>query len=314
MSSFTPSQIYSPLDNNDHEPSFSLNSNDINYMPKLSNELSFMEDNNSQTDDYNVGINKVNIDNAIYEAFGNNNNVDLDNDDIIEEYDNCVIEINQSQINLNSNQQKKLGRKREDSELPGEHNALSEDNMIRKYKIYNIETIRIKINSELKKTPISIEIEGKKYKVNQLLKINQEFAKNITVNEMRKFFNSDLKSIFSIDISDLYKNYPKNYNQLAIQKLYEENKTNVTCILNKNVLDCFKYFRKDKDVFFNQDYYCLKGIEKRFENLPQHLRNKKFNEGYINKFIELIKDYENIIERKSPRRARTNNETKDISY
>jgi len=289
MSSFTPSQIYSPLDNNDHEPSFSLNSSDINYMPKLSNELSFMEDNNSQTDDYNVGINKVNIDNAIYEAFGNNNNVDLDNDDIIEEYDNCVIEINQSQINLNSNQQKKLGRKREDSELPGEHNALSEDNMIRKYKIYNIETILIKINSELKKTPISIEIEGKKYKVNQLLKINQEFAKNITVNEMRKFFNSDLKSIFSIDISDLYKNYPKNYN-------------------------CFKYFRKDKDVFFNQDYYCLKGIEKRFENLPQHLRNKKFNEGYINKFIELIKDYENIIERKSPRRARTNNETKDISY
>ena len=320
MTDLILSQSYSPVENS--ELSFELNYTDINYSPQLSNELSLIENSNTLTDNINNDINQINYDNALNEVFGNNHNIDSENDDISERNSNVHIEIDNSQMNSNSNHQKFLGRKRKDSESTGDHNEYSEDNMLRKFKIYNIETFRTKINSELKTTPVFIENNGKKYEAKKLLKIKQEFAKNITVNETRNFLNKKIKTIFSADISDLYKNYPKNYNQLVIEKLYEEKKTNVTCILEKSGLECIKYFRKDKDAFSNEENSCLSGIEKRYESLPKDLRKKGFKDDYIKKFFEIIKDFENIIEKKSPRKARstkktkikTNNETKDVSY
>jgi hypothetical protein len=315
MTDLILSQSYSPVENS--ELSFELNYTDINYSPQLSNELSLIENSNTLTDNINNDINQINYDNALYEVFGNNHNIDSENDDISERNSNVHIEIDNSQMNSNSNHQKFLGRKRKDSESTGDHNEYSEDNMLRKFKIYNIETFRTKINSELKTTPVFIENNGKKYEAKKLLKINQEFAKNITVNEARNFLNNKIKTIFSVDISDLYKNYPKNYNKLVIEKLYEENKTNVTCILEKSGLECIKYFRKDKDAFSNEENSCLSGIEKRYERLPKDLRKKGFKDDYIKKFFEIIKDFENIIEKKSPRKprkTRTNNETIDVSY
>jgi hypothetical protein len=307
MTDLILSQSYSPVENS--ELSFELNYTDINYSPQLSNELSLIENSNTLTDN-------INYDNALYEVFGNNHNIDSENDDISERNSNVHIEIDNSQMNSNSNHQKFLGRKRKDSKSTGDHNEYSEDNLLRKFKIYNIETFRTKINSELKTTPVFIENNGKKYEAKKLLKIKQEFAKNITVNETRNFLNKKIKTIFSADISDLYKNYPKNYNQLVIEKLYEENKTNVTCILEKSVLECIKYFRKDEDAFSNEENSCLKGIERRYESLPQDLRKKGFKDDYIKSFFKLVKDFENIIEKKSPRRARrtrTNNEAIDVS-
>ena len=287
----------------------------INYKPQLSDELLLIENSNALTDNINIDINKINFYKAFNEVFGNN--IDSENDDISERNSNVHIEINNSQMNSNSNHQKSLGRKRKESESTGDHNEYSEDNMLRKFKIYNIETFRIKINSELKKTPVFIEIDGKKYEAKKLLKINQEFAKDITVNESRNFLNKKIKRIFSVDISDLYKNYPKNYNNLVIEKIYEENKTNLTCILEKSGLECTKYFRKDEDAFSKEENSCLNGIESRYESLPQYLRKKGFKEDYIKRFFEIIKDFENIIEKKSPRKPRkerTNNETIDVSY
>ena len=286
MTDLILSQSYSPVENS--ELSFELNYTDINYSPQLSNELSLIENSNTLTDNINNDINQINYDNALNEVFGNNHNIDSENDDISERNSNVHIEIDNSQMNSNSNHQKFLGRKRKGSESTGDHNEYSEDNMLRKFKIYNIETFRTKINSELKTTPVFIENNGKKYEAKKLLKIKQEFAKNITVNETRNFINKKIKTIFSADISDLYKNYPKNYNQLVIKKLYEENKTNVTCILEKTGLECIKYSRKDEDAFFNEENSCLNGIEKRYENLPQYLRKKGFQEDYIKNFIELI--------------------------
>lgn len=308
MFNFNLSPRYSSID--DFELSSELNFSGKNYSPNLSIELSLIENCSDLTDNRNVDNN---IDNVLYKLFGNNQNID---DDILWGKNNVYIEINNSKINSNSNHHNLLGRKKKGSESAGEHNEYSEDNMIRKFKIYNIDTFITKINSELKKTPVFIENNGKKYKANKLKKINYDFVKNITVNEIRNFLNNKLKTILSVDISNLYKNYPKNYNQLVIKKLYEENKTNVTCILEKTGLECIKYSRKDEDAFFNEENSCLNGIEKRYESLPQYLRKKGFQEDYINNFIELIKDFENIIEKKTPRRARrtkANNETKDVS-
>ena len=309
MTNLILSQNYSPIENSELELSFEFNYSKINYSPQLSNELSLIENSNTLTDN-------INYDNALYEVFGNNHNIDSENDDISERNSNVHIEIDNSQMNSNSNHQKFLGRKRKDSKSTGDHNEYSEDNLLRKFKIYNIETFRTKINSELKTTPVFIENNGKKYEAKKLLKINQKFAKDITVNEARNFLNNKIKTIFSVDISGLYKNYPKNYNQLVIEKLYKENKTNVTCILEKSVLECIKYFRKDEDAFSNEENSCLKGIERRYESLPQDLRKKGFKDDYIKSFFKIIKDFENIIEKKSPRRARrtrTNNEAIDVS-
>ena len=304
-------QTNSSIENN--ELPFGLNSSCKNYEPQLSNELLLIKNSNALTGNINFDINN---DNALQEVFINNQNIDLDNKDILGR-PIIHIEIKNSEMNSNSNNHKLLGRKNKGSKSKGKHNEYSEDNMIRKFKIYIIKTCIIKINSELKKAPVFIEINGKKYKAKKLVKIDQQIAKNSTVNEIGNFLNNSLKTILSVDISEQYKSIPKNYNQLVIEKLYEENKTNVTCILEKSGKECIKYFRKDEDAFLNEENTCLNGIEKRYESLHEHLRNKGFKEDYIKKFIEIIKDFENINEKKSPRKARStkvNNETKDVSY
>ena len=140
MTDLILSQSYSPVENS--ELSFELNYTDINYSPQLSNELSLIENSNTLTDNINNDINQINYDNALNEVFGNNHNIDSENDDISERNSNVHIEIDNSQMNSNSNHQKFLGRKRKGSESTGDHNEYSEDNMLRKFKIYNIETFK----------------------------------------------------------------------------------------------------------------------------------------------------------------------------
>ena len=166
------SQSYSSIENNGF--SFGLNSSSENYESQLLNELLSIENNNSLTDNRNSDI-----DNALHKVF-----------------------INNSDENSNSTHHNLLGRKKKGSESTGKHNEYSEDNMIRKFKRYSIETFLNKINSELKAAPVFIEFNGKKYKANKLVKINHKFAKNITVNEIRNFLNNKIKTTLSVAISD----------------------------------------------------------------------------------------------------------------
>ena len=287
-----------------------------NYIPNLYSKLFFIEDNNIQTN-YNEDLN--NFDFVQKNVFGNQNELDsnilnevLSNEDIMGLNYNFHIEINNSQKNPNSNHKNMLGRKRKDSGLIGIHDKYAENNMIVKFKVYFINTLLEKINSEIKKVNLSIKIGDKEYKVDELLDIKQKKVKNINVGEIRQFLNSNLKEVFSFDISDKYKNYPKNYNKLVIEELYKENITNITCILDIKVSKCLKYFRKDdKEMLNNNNYSCLKGIEEKYENLSNYLKNKGQEEKYINDFKKLIKDLENIYEAKKPRRTKTNNVKED---
>jgi hypothetical protein len=88
----------------------------------------------------------------------------------------------------------------------------------------------------------------------------------------------------------------------VIEKLYQDNLTNVTCILDKTFLECLKYFRKDKDVFDNEEYSCLNGIEKNFEEIPKNFRKEGHDDKYINMVIDLINNFEIIYENKMPRK------------
>ena len=39
-------------------------------------------------------------------------------------------------------------------------------------------------------------------------------------------------------------------------------------------LDCLKYYRKDQSVILNDEFSCLKGLEKHFDNLGAILKKR----------------------------------------
>ena len=239
----------------------------------------------------------------------NFNNIHNEEDNIIPNQDNIPIynitsNINNTQNDLNSKyvaHNYLLGRKTKESGMTGPHGKYAEDNRVRKVKAFLKDSLVRKINSEIQK---SINIDGKEYKVNGLLDINQEQTTNTNVGENLRLFKCELKDFFSVGISNKYKNYPKNFNKLIIEKLYQENLTNVTCILDKTFLDSLKYFRKDKDVYNNEEYSCLKGIEKDFEDLPKNFRKKGHDNRYINMVIDLINNFEQKYYEKKPRQKK----------
>lgn len=285
-----------------------------NYIPNLYSKLLFIEDNNIQTNN-NENLNKIDIDIIINNVFGPQNNVDgnisnevINNDRIMGLNYNNNRKTNH--CNLNSKPKEMLGRKKKNSGLIGKHNKYAENNMTVKFKVYFINTLLDQINSEIKKINLSIKIEDQIYKIEGLLDISQKKVKNITVEEIRKFLKSNLKEVFSFEISIKYKNYPKNYNKLVIEKLYKEKISNVTCILDKNVSECLKFFRKDdKEILKNKEYSCLKGIEEKFEDLTNYLKNKGHEDEYIKDFKKLIKDLENIYDEKSPRMTKAKSDS-----
>lgn len=267
---------------------YSFDENSLDFNQNLNNQLNanyFFQpelNNSFEEENYYNENNFINIHNE-------EENI-IPNQDIIPIY-NIASNINNVQNDLNSQYVAHnfiLGRKTKKSGLTGPHGKYAEDNRVRKVKVCLKDSLFRKINSEIQKNAISIIIDGKEYKVDGLLDINQEQTINTTVGENLKLLKRELKDFFSVGISNKFKNYPKNFNKLIIEKLYQENFTNVTCILDKTFLDSLKYFRKDKDVYDNEEFSCLQGIEKDFEELPQKFRKEGHDNRYINMVINLF--------------------------
>lgn len=283
---------------------YSFDENSLDFNQNLNNQLNAnyffqLELNNSfEEENYYNENNFINIHNE-------EENI-IPNQDIIPIY-NIASNINNVQNDLNSQYVAHnfiLGRKTKKSGLTGPHGKYAEDNRVRKVKVCLKDSLFRKINSEIQKNAISINIDGKEYKVDGLLNINQEQTINTTVGENLKLLKRKLKDFFSVGISNKFKNYPKNFNKLIIEKLYQENFTNVTSILDKTFLDSLKYFRKDKDVYDNEEFSCLQGIEKDFEELPQKFRKEGHDNRYINMVINLINNFEQIYYEKTPRETK----------
>ena len=208
-----------------------------------------------------------------------------------------------------------LGRKTKDSGETGEHTKYSEDNMARKIKVLLkndlLEFINDKIKTELNLS--EIKINGKIYKNDQikLLNIKQTKTLDITVDGIKTFLNTKVKDFFNDEVSKNYSSYPPNFNGLLIEKLYEmENAESVTSILDKTMLECLKYYRKDEDMIDNYEYVCLKGLEKKFEGLKDRLMKnpeKKNDEKYVDELINLIMEFEDVFSKKRPRMKRSKN-------
>ena len=121
----------------------------------------------------------------------------------------------------------------------------------------------------------------------------------------RELLKKTVKDFFSVHRSSNYSTYPKNFNELLIKEIYKkENGEKITCILEKTILECIKYFRKDEDVINNPNYECLKGLEISFENFKKELLEEN-DEEYTNKMIVLIKIRENKYHNKKSRKKRS---------
>lgn len=198
-------------------------------------------------------------------------------------------------VNSKSKQiNKVLGRKRKDCDEKGAHTRDSQDNIIRKVKVIFKDCMRKQINGEMSKIDnLYIDINGKEYKLDKILDIKQDKIVDINTLSNRELLSSKVKDLFRDDISGRYTKYPKNYNKIAIDKLYEANVKSVTSILDLKILDCFRFFRDD-DIVNDDNFSCLKGLEKRFKNLQNELKEKKNSQNYINRLINVIKEFEKI--------------------
>jgi hypothetical protein len=268
-------------------------------------------DNSFENDD--IEESKINI-NFNLTSFDNCNSIILNNP--IEEDSIFINPCKEQNICIppipNNNLEKKnnlLGRKTKNSGDVGIHNKYSQDNMIRKIKVIIkdaiLEHINSHINSIIKNViKLTVTIKNKEYKVDKLLNIRQNQIKDINVVQNRILLNKQLRYIFSDEIAGRYSNYPKNYNKIIIDKFYEIGIQKITCILDLTLLECIKYFRKEENIINDERYDCLKGLEKKFENLTKELKKQKYEEHYIIHLIELIKNFEEVYNKKNPRAGR----------
>lgn len=221
----------------------------------------------------------------------------------------------QTQINENPSQmdanpsiipkpKKIFGRKRKNSGEIGAHDKYAQNNQIRKFKIIIKNALLELINSKIKdEIEITMIYKKREFFVDGLLRIGQKQMINTNVIYNRQLLCKTLREIFSDEIAKNYGKYPKNYNKVLIKKLYESEIGNkiIAPILDIKFLDCIRYFRKDTEIINDERYSCLSGLEKKFENLPNELLKKGYDDRYIKLLLNLINNFEYIYKEKKAR-------------
>lgn len=164
----------------------------------------------------------------------------------------------------------KLGRKDLFNEEEGEHDKNFEDNLIRKSIKYFGGDLITFLNTKIIQKKLSVEINGKKYKKVEILKLGPTFTNVGNVKKTRNLFKSSIKDIIlNTKITKKYKR-PKNYNKYVVDEIYKNKDCNdIKNILDLKYIDCLKYYKKDIS-----NLNCLKGLEKYFDDLPLTMRTK----------------------------------------
>ena len=195
-----------------------------------------------------------------------------------------------------------LGRKKKNSGEIGSHDKYSENNRVRKFKVIMKDALLDLINSKIKENiNLTIVIKQKEFVVDGLLNIRQDQIISTNVIDNRQLLDKTIREIFSDEIAQNFRKYPKDYNKIVIDKIYEiENGEKIKSILDMKYIDCIKYFRKEQSYMDDEKFFCLKGLEKKFENLSFDLKIEGYDEKYIKMLFDLIYKFEIIFfEKKS---------------
>ena len=249
--------------------------------------------------------------NLNYEFFNESDNYFMDysygNNTInpnFEEQPKLINKTNKTTAFKSVEKNKLLGRKRKNSESKGKHTKYDLDNRVRKVKVLFKNALLEFINSKMKNIQVIVEIKGKKYIASELLNIRPKLIEDININANKTLLVTPIKNILSDNISGAYKNYPKDYNKIVIEKIFENEDNKILInILNMTFLECLKYYRKNEEIISNDKYDCLKGLEKKYENLPNLLKKGVNNsdEEYEKGIFNLIDNFDKIYFKKTPR-------------
>ena len=210
----------------------------------------------------------------------------------------------------------KCGRKRKGENYDNnndEHDKFSDDNVRRKIKrivfthllAYINKQIRIKYNGEI----------GKGIFKKELYILNYAQISNSSVNFNKELLKKTLYDIFSVKISRRITNYPEDHNKVIIDGLINEEDTEKRIyfqnLFNLTFSDCLEYLKGDKH--FEQ----LNGLElfSEFKEIKQdYLKIYDDGEEYVKLLKYYLKEFKNIINKKSPRKSskRKNKKEKKI--
>lgn len=181
------------------------------------------------------------------------------------------------------------------------HSKSKEDNMLHKIKVFFIKSSMNLINKRYNEFQTNLGKTKKKF----FCKIKSEYISTIKKESNLEFLKTNIKDLFSSNISKIYNKLDNNYNKKIIEEIYEENQAKkVIEILDKTVEELIKnYVNGD---YKNEGFY----IEN--ELVQDRIKNPEDenNEEYEKKFIERAKNIKNIFTKKISRRKKRTNMTK----
>ena len=169
------------------------------------------------------------------------------------------------------------------------HWKASEDNIIRKAKIYFVNSVLRYINNQYK---ICQEKKlDKKCHKKLIQKIKTNFTKYLKKKDEQKFLSKKICEILKEKVSTKCSKHESNYNKIQIEKIMKENEqSEIIKFLNKTVKDAYEiYIGKNSlidDFNIKED---LKKIEKK--------NGKEYSEKYKNIAMELILKIKKKVER-----------------
>lgn len=190
---------------------------------------------------------------------------------------------------------KKTGRKPKNSSNQSFHTKYSYDNILKK--------IKVKFLSKIIKYINRIIMSNYNSKIQLLKPLQGSVAQNNNINFNKKLLNLKLKEIFTIyEINGKFKLIQKNYNKNVIDRIYKENIKELIDILEMTFLEVFDIFRNSNE---NQQ---LNGLEKLDTIINEiELKEEKNDDDYINKFKDVVKDFEKFYFNKVPRNKNKKN-------
>ena len=214
------------------------------------------------------------------------------------------IEHNANKKILTQNKKRKI--KEATDKIEAIHTKYADDNIIRKCKFIVLSHIMDFINAKIKEKYKNI---GYGIKIKQLMKINKAQVSNIKTDYNLKFMNKQLKDIFSDTISTKYTRFPLKKNENLIKELInekdDEKKEYFNNLFSLTFSDCLNHFIDKKFI------PILKDLELFEEIINDSKKLKKINlnindQEYINELSYYLENYQNILRRKKPRRAKKN--------
>ena len=188
---------------------------------------------------------------------------------------------------FNVDSKKKTGRKPKNPTSNAEHTKYSEDNILRKIKVKFFKKLIKYINKK---------IESKYNGIVKILKpLKGEISQDNTINFNRQLMDSKLKDIFAYnELNGKFKLCEKDYNKNVIDGIYQNNIQELINIFELTFLEAFNIFRNANETEFSD-----------FEKLNivvDELKLKENDNNYIDKFQNVVMDFENYYLQKKARK------------